>query len=79
VIGPARGRRGGGGVGVEAEDIAIVSCATGRVGEDGIRLGYKGEVIGGVRVAAVGVGVVSFRECVEGFLDGGWRGIGADF
>lgn len=53
---------------VEAEDVAVVGGAAGRVGEDGVGLGEEGEGVGGRGVGGVGVWVVDFGELVEGPL-----------
>lgn len=51
---------------VHAEDVAVVGCAAGCVGEDGVGLGEEGEGVRGVWVGGIGVGMVSFGEGVEG-------------
>lgn len=55
---------------VQAQDVAVVGCSARGVGEDGVGLGQEGEVVRGVWVGAVRVGVVRFGEGVEGSLNG---------
>ena len=59
---------------VETESVAVVRCAAGRVGENGVGFGEEGECLGGVGGGAVGVRVVSFREGVEGPVCKGLEG-----
>lgn len=47
---------------VQAEDVAVVSGAGVRVGEDFVGFGEEGEGVRGVGVGAVGVRVVGFGE-----------------
>ena len=47
---------------VQTEDVAIVGGTAVRVGEDFVGLREQGEGMRGVRIAAVGVGMVGFGE-----------------
>jgi hypothetical protein len=50
---------------VKAQNVAIVGGAASSVGEEGVGLGEEREVVSGVGIGAICVGMMSFGECVE--------------